>query len=60
MLGVEWDMNLAMEAEREDGREEVARNALAEGASIEFVKKITGFDDKTIRRLQEEISNEST
>ena len=34
------------------GKEIVARNALAEGASIEFVSKITGFDIETIKRLQ--------
>jgi len=33
------------------GREEVARNALAEGASIEFVQKITGLDMQTITSL---------
>jgi len=32
-------------------REEIARNALAEGASIEFVQKITGLDMETIKRL---------
>jgi len=57
MLGVEWDMDLAMEAEREYAyikcREKIARKALAEGASIEFVKKITDLDDETIRELQE-------
>jgi len=33
---------------------ETARNALAEGASVEFVKKITGLDMRTIRRLKSE------
>jgi hypothetical protein len=32
--------------------EETARNALAEGASIEFVQKITGLDMDTIKSLQ--------
>ncbi|MCL2069492.1 MAG: hypothetical protein FWH19_00720 [Treponema sp.] len=36
------------------GREEVARNALAEGASIEFVTKVTGLDMETVKRLASE------
>ena len=35
----------------EKGREEVARNALAEGASMEFVQKITGLDIEAIKKL---------
>jgi hypothetical protein len=70
MLGFEWDMNIALEVEREesyekgriegreegreDEREEIARNALAEGASVEFVQKITGLDLETIKNLQED------
>ena len=34
------------------GVEATARNALAEGASPEFVQKITGLDTETIARLQ--------
>ena len=34
------------------GVEQTAPNALAEGASIEFVQKITGFDIQTIKALQ--------
>jgi predicted transposase/invertase (TIGR01784 family) len=33
---------------RTEGRVEVARNALAQGASPEFVQKITGLDIQTI------------
>ena len=33
------------------GREYVARNALAEGVSIELVEKITGLDMETIKSL---------
>jgi predicted transposase YdaD len=33
---------------REEGRAEVARNALAQGATPEFVQKITGLDMQTI------------
>jgi predicted transposase/invertase (TIGR01784 family) len=36
----------------EKGREEIARNALAEGASIEFVQKITGLGIETLKSLQ--------
>jgi len=32
-------------------KEDTARNALAEGASIEFISKITGLDMETIARL---------
>jgi predicted transposase/invertase (TIGR01784 family) len=32
-------------------REEIARKALAEGASIEFVQKITGLSDEEIKKL---------
>jgi len=32
-------------------REEIARNAMAEGASIEFVQKITSLDLDTIKKL---------
>jgi hypothetical protein len=49
-------------AGREEGRaetqEEIARKALAEGASPEFVQKITGLDLETIRNLQNSINNE--
>ncbi|MCL2380542.1 MAG: Rpn family recombination-promoting nuclease/putative transposase [Treponema sp.] len=36
---------------REEGMEKVAKNALKEGASVEFVQKITGLDMETIQRL---------
>ena len=35
-----------------EGLETAARNALAEGASVDFVRKITGLDIKTIETLQ--------
>jgi hypothetical protein len=34
------------------GRAEVARNALAQGASLDFVQKITGLDIQTITTLK--------
>jgi predicted transposase/invertase (TIGR01784 family) len=36
---------------KSEGKIEIARNALAEGASIEFVQKITGLDIDTIQSL---------
>jgi predicted transposase YdaD len=42
-------------AKREGMREsktDIARNALAEGASVEFVQKITGLDMETIKTIQ--------
>ena len=68
MLGIEWNMSTALEVEREEGYEKgleeglekglekgletAARNALAEGFSIESVQKITGLDLETLNRLQ--------
>jgi predicted transposase/invertase (TIGR01784 family) len=63
MLYNEWNLEEALEVEheegfeegREEGREEgiekVARSALAEGASLEFIGKITGLDAETILSL---------
>jgi len=53
------DMDAAKEKGRNEGRlegrlasrEEIARNALAEGASVEFVQKITGLDLDTVNNL---------
>jgi predicted transposase/invertase (TIGR01784 family) len=62
--GMERGMERCMDRGRERGREEgvkegreegvkdAARKALAEGASIEFVKKITGLDEKVVKDLQ--------
>jgi len=40
---------------KQEGKQEerlaVARNALAEGASVEFVQKITGLDTETIKAM---------
>ena len=33
-------------------REEIAKQALAEGATLEFVQKITGLDMDVIREIQ--------
>ena len=40
-----------MERGIEQGMRDVARNALAEGATPEFVQKITGLDIETIEGL---------
>jgi predicted transposase YdaD len=42
---------LGREEGREVEREEVARNALAEGLTPDFVQKITGLDMETIKKL---------
>ena len=57
-----WDDALAVRYEEgfeegeERGREETARNALAEGATLEFVHKITGLDMETVAGLQAGVS----
>ncbi|MDR1318180.1 MAG: hypothetical protein LBJ90_01025 [Treponema sp.] len=43
-----------LERGREEGKEEIARNALAKGASLEFVREITGLDIDTVTRLSQE------
>ena len=54
--GYEEGHGKGLEKGREEGREEgletAARNALAEGFSIEIVQKITGLDPETIKSLQ--------
>jgi hypothetical protein len=63
MLLTEWNWKDALQVAREEareegmedgmekGKEEIARNALSEGASPEFVRKITGLNLDTITRL---------
>jgi hypothetical protein len=55
MLLTEWNMDDALEVRfeegMEEGREEVARNALASGLSPELVCTITGLDLETINSL---------
>jgi len=63
MLLTEWDWDTAKEVWQEEAREEglfqgreergeeIARNALAEGLSVDFVQKITGLSLETIQRL---------
>ena len=55
----QWDYASSMSGAERRGREEgkkernleVARNLLAEGAAVEFVRKITGLDMDTIAGL---------
>jgi len=49
--GMEDGLEKGREEGKEEGKEEIARNALAEGASIEFVRKITGLDMETLKTL---------
>ena len=63
MLTAEWNLEDAkavwfeegieqgMERGIEQGVQDVARNALAEGATPEFVQKITGLDIETIKGI---------
>ena len=59
MLMTEWNLDDAlavrfeegMEQGIEKGREEIARNALAQGASVDFVQKITGLDLQAVKSL---------
>jgi hypothetical protein len=51
MLFGEWKLEDALVIEREEGREEVARNALTKGFSVEIISEITGLSVKTIQSL---------
>ena len=50
--GLEEGMEKGEARGREEGLEQVARNALAQGASLDFVQKITGLDIQTINDLK--------
>jgi hypothetical protein len=55
MLYDEWKLEDALVVEREEGREEgleeVAKNALAKGLPVELIREITGLDSATIQGL---------
>ena len=51
--GIEEGIEIGTARGLERRSEEIARNALAEGSSIEYVQKITGLDPAVINRLQE-------
>ena len=63
MLLTEWNIEEAKEVWREEawkegreGREmEIARNALAEGFSVEIVQKITGLEIETIENIRTDV-----
>ena len=48
----QWDYASAMSGARREGREEVARNALAKGIPAELVCDITGLDMETVSGLK--------
>ena len=56
MLLTEWNTEEAKVVWREEAQEEkameIARNALAEGFSVEAIQKITGLDLETINKLK--------
>ncbi len=52
------NMTAIAEMMLKDERVEIAKNALKEGASIEFTRRITGLDESTIKHLQAELDNE--
>jgi predicted transposase/invertase (TIGR01784 family) len=51
--GLEKGLEEGLEKGLEEGLEKTARNALAEGISIDIIEKITGLDLDTIRKLQD-------
>ena len=55
MLITEWKMEDALavryEEGMEDGKEDIARNALAKGIPVELIHDITGLDMDTIKNL---------
>jgi predicted transposase YdaD len=55
MLFGEWKLEDALVVEREEGREEsreeIAKNALTKGASVEFISEITGLSAEAIQSL---------
>jgi len=56
MLTTEWNWDTAkrvwQDEAREEGREEIARNALEEGVSDEMIHKITGLSLDEIKQLK--------
>jgi predicted transposase YdaD len=55
MLITEWNMEDALavrfEEGREEGREEIVRNALAKGVPVQLIHDITGLDMETINNF---------
>jgi hypothetical protein len=59
MVLTEWNLEEAKvawhEEGREEGREEVARNALAKGLPLDVIHEITGLDIQAIQNIQAEL-----
>jgi hypothetical protein len=51
MLFTEWNWDDALAVRFEEGREEIARNALAKGLPLDIIGEITGLDIETIRNI---------
>jgi predicted transposase/invertase (TIGR01784 family) len=49
--GIEEGLERGLERGRGEGRVEIAKNALGEGVSVEFIQKITGLSTETIQSL---------
>ena len=52
MLITEWKMEDALAVRYEEGREDIARNALAKGVSLELIHEITGINIEALRNLR--------
>jgi len=50
-LDTQSKLAYAKQEGREEGREEVARNALSKGIPLDLIQDITGLDAETIREL---------
>jgi predicted transposase/invertase (TIGR01784 family) len=55
--GMEDGMEKGREEGMEKGREQIARNALLKGLSIDVIHEITGLDAEMIKRLQDQERN---
>ena len=53
MLMTEWNWDDAKEVWQEEEREKIARNAFAEGSTVDYVQRITGLDLETLKNIQE-------
>jgi hypothetical protein len=51
MLTTEWNWDDALAVRFNEGREEIARNALVKGISPDAVSEITGLDIEMIKKL---------
>ncbi|MDR2245850.1 MAG: hypothetical protein LBE17_04105, partial [Treponema sp.] len=51
MIFTEWNWDDALAVRFEEGREEIARNALARGLSPDIIREITSLDIATTRNI---------